>query len=246
MEERKPKSGRLAAFLLGLVLGVAATVFVPRYMEPFLPFTQREILAGFVTEKQFNADRLLLRIQTDRGLVLAVFIGDREKVDLLVEKGNEVELNVDDYQPFLENPVVSRVSVGTARQHSLETSAVEKEERSRTQVDRRSARENESATEWLAFGGTALEDNGAFALARPDGTQVLRIATENVQTGPDGVRVRVNASVELLESSFEPLPPSESPAEISGECEQGQLSCIAELFICSDPPRVLGSCAPSR
>ncbi len=244
MEERKPKSGRLASFLLGLVSGIAATVFVPRYAEPYLPFTQRQILTGLVTDKQIDTDRLLLRIRTDQGLVLAVFVSDREKVDLLVEKGNEVELKVDDYQPFLENPVVSRVNVGTASERSADNSA--EEEPSETYVDRRSAQEHESTIEWLAFGGTAREDDGTYVLAQPDGTQVLRLATENVQKGPDGVRVRVNASVELIDSRQEPLPPSEWPAELAGQCEQGQLSCIAGLFICFDEPRVLGSCPFSR
>ena len=246
MEEKKPKRGRLATFLFGLILGIAASVFGSRYLEPYLPFTQREPITGFVTDKQLDEDRLLLRLQTDEGLVLAVFVEDRERVDLLVERGNEVELKVDEYQPFLESPVVSRVNVGNARSYSKETSAGEKEEEIGAQVDRRRVGENESPMEWLRFGGTSREDSGNFVLSWPDGTQVLRIAKGDVLTGPDGIRVRVNASVELLESSFEALLPSQWPAELAGQCERGQLSCIAGLLICSEEPRVLGSCASGR
>ncbi len=105
---KKSRGARRAPwFLVGLVLGIAGTIAVPRYLGPYLPEAlrgNREILSGPVLGEERDGNRLLLTIDTEPGALIASFSRRVNEIALLVEVGDEVTIAVPDYEPFVENP----------------------------------------------------------------------------------------------------------------------------------------------
>ena len=108
--EEKPKArggGVFIALIVGVALGVAGTILLPRYLGDSLPGVLRgsqETVTGPVLGKQTEQDRLLLTVRADQGAVLATFRARVAEIDLLVAVGDTVTLGVSRYEPFVENP----------------------------------------------------------------------------------------------------------------------------------------------
>lgn len=108
---RAPRKG-LLVFAIGFVLGIAAVIIVRPFLSDNLPGAvggKRESVAGPVAAKQQQGDRLLLTINTRAGAILATFTRKVDEINLLVEQGDTVSLTISGYQPFLENPEITRV-----------------------------------------------------------------------------------------------------------------------------------------
>ena len=109
----KPKKKGLRtilAVLIGMAVGVSATILVPRLAGPYLPETfKRGNLNGRVLAKETETDWLLLKVSTEHGALLATFTQKVKEIDLLVENEDLVTLGVSRYQPFLENPDIEHV-----------------------------------------------------------------------------------------------------------------------------------------
>lgn len=117
METSQPKPAPrgthyLAVLVAGIALGVIGALALPSLLEPYLPQSlQRGTLAeGLVLEKSTEPNRLLLKIKTDRGVYLATFVEKRKEVGLLVDQGDTVVLLVSREGPFLEDPLIQRVT----------------------------------------------------------------------------------------------------------------------------------------
>ncbi|MDX1396074.1 MAG: hypothetical protein R3195_16950 [Gemmatimonadota bacterium] len=98
---------RLPWLVTGLVLGIAGTILVPRFLAPYLPavFGPRgERLTGPVLAEERDGDRLLLTLQTEPGALIASFTERVAEIALLVEPGDTVSILVDDYDPFVADP----------------------------------------------------------------------------------------------------------------------------------------------
>ena len=107
------KNTVLIALLAGFVAGVVVTLVLPSLARPYLPRSLRgEALPGVVRAKQREGDRLLLTVVTGPGTVLATFTEEVAGIDLLVQVGDSVSLEVTGYEPFLDNPEIGRVSKG--------------------------------------------------------------------------------------------------------------------------------------
>ena len=107
------KRGGLIIFLVGLVLGVLATVFAPRYLGDYLPGSiggRDANVTGVVTRKLAEDTRLLLTVVTDSGAVLATFTDRKAEIDLLVEEGDSVTFSLPAYSPFVDDPRLGRVA----------------------------------------------------------------------------------------------------------------------------------------
>ncbi len=110
---KRPK--RLLIFLVGLGVGVAGTLLVPRYVRPYLPDSLQgdsQIVEGPVDGKRLEGEdspRLLLTVRAEQGAVLATFTRRVAEIDLLVAEGDTVTLEVAEYRPFIENPEVRGV-----------------------------------------------------------------------------------------------------------------------------------------
>lgn len=109
--KRKRKSRFFPGLLFGLVLGWLGASLAPSSWQAFIPDAIRPggLVDGEVLEKSRENDRLLLKLTTERGMILATFHERQEEIDLLIEKGDTVTIRVERYQPFLEDPPIERV-----------------------------------------------------------------------------------------------------------------------------------------
>jgi hypothetical protein len=108
----KKRSGGLAWLLVGVVLGVLGTVFLPDVAGPYMPDVLRgddTEVNGVVEAKSTSEDRLLLTVGSDAGATLVTFTKDIPEIDLLVGVGDSVLLAVDEYKPFIEDARIRRV-----------------------------------------------------------------------------------------------------------------------------------------
>ena len=111
-DQTRPSRLWLAFLTIGVVIGVAATVAVPRLVAPRLPAGlagNEELLEGVVRSKQLETDRLLLTLPTQHGTLLATFTEDLADINLLVQEGDSVTLQVRRYEPFVRDPTITRV-----------------------------------------------------------------------------------------------------------------------------------------
>ena len=112
-------------FVVGFVLGIVAAIVARPFLGERLPEAvggKREAVAGPVAAKQMQDDRLLLTIVTPSGAILGTFKKKIEEINLLVETGDTVALTIPGYQPFLEDPEITRVAkpTGVTRRESSE------------------------------------------------------------------------------------------------------------------------------
>lgn len=110
---KKGGRGLLIAFLAGLLIGGVGTFVAQPLLGRRLPEAVRgkyETLQGPVTAKQMQGERLLLTVSTRAGAILATFRKQVEEINLLVEEGDTVALDVPGYQPFMQNPEIIRVA----------------------------------------------------------------------------------------------------------------------------------------
>ncbi len=98
--------------LVGIALGVVGTVVVPRIAHPYLPAALRgasHLVEAHVAGKRREPDRLLLKLETDRGSVLATFTKKVAEVDLLVDQGDLISIALPSDQAFVDDPAIERV-----------------------------------------------------------------------------------------------------------------------------------------
>lgn len=108
-----------ALFFIGVALGLSAPFLASRYALPYLPeFLQETVhpLAGTVTHKEREPDRLLMTVTTQNGTILATFQKHVPEIDLLVEEEDSVTLDVKQYEPFVTDPPILKV-----HKHARET-----------------------------------------------------------------------------------------------------------------------------
>ncbi len=102
------KGGRgLLIFLIGLAVGVAGALLLPRYLAPYLPAglgRGTETVEGPVLGKRMEGDRLLLTVRAEQGAALATFRERVSEIDLLVDVGDTITLGVARYEPFIDDP----------------------------------------------------------------------------------------------------------------------------------------------
>jgi hypothetical protein len=103
----------MTIFVLGVGLGVSSPMLLSRYVDPHLPpFLKKSIhpLEGSVTHKQRQENRLLITLTTQDGTILATFQHQVPEIDLLIEEQDRVTLDVRQYEPFVNDPPVLRVT----------------------------------------------------------------------------------------------------------------------------------------
>lgn len=109
--DSKRRSRFFLGFILGLLAGAIAAVVAPSWWQTLVPdaLFPGGSMEGVVLGKSREAGRLLLKLETGGGVLLATFTERVEEIDLLVEKGDHVTFRVAQYQPFLTNPRLDRV-----------------------------------------------------------------------------------------------------------------------------------------
>lgn len=151
---------RLTWFLGGLVLGIAGTIAVPRFLGPYLPDVltgEREVLSGPVLAEERDGERLLLTIDAEPGALIASFTQRVAEIAQLVDPGDVVTIAVPDYEPFVEDPDFEGVKKGAGRP-SIEESGIEGDAM------------EESGIEGDAAEGEVLEGDAPAGVGEPDTT----------------------------------------------------------------------------
>ena len=110
-QEPKRRSRFFPGFFLGLIAGAIGVVVAPSWWQSLLPeaLFPGGSMESVVLGKSQEEGRLLLKLETDGGVLLATFTERVEEIDLLVEEGARVTLGVAQYQPFLTDPRLDRV-----------------------------------------------------------------------------------------------------------------------------------------
>jgi hypothetical protein len=110
-QEPKRRSRFFPGFLFGFIAGLLAVVVAPSWWQSLIPDVMFPggSMEGVVLGKSREEGRLLLKLETEGGVLLATFTERVEEIDLLVEKGDHVTLRVAQYQPFLTDPRLERV-----------------------------------------------------------------------------------------------------------------------------------------
>ncbi len=124
----KTRGRGFLVFLIGVALGVAGTVFLPDLLAPYLPQSLRgseEAVAGLVTAKERQDDKLLLTVDSPSGAVLATFSKKVAEISLLVDEGDSVTLAVRLAEPFVNDPTIRQVQKARRRQSSAPSPPVE-------------------------------------------------------------------------------------------------------------------------
>lgn len=109
--ERKRKSRFFPGVVVGFVLGGMTVLLAPGWLDALIPENLRpgNAIEGRVLDKSTESGRLLLKVETDQGVLLATFTDRQEEIDLLVEPNDRLALRLTRYEPFLENPRIERV-----------------------------------------------------------------------------------------------------------------------------------------
>src|SRR5215510_12284429 len=97
--------------LVGIGVGVAGVRLLPPVAGAYLPalLAHAPLVEGRVVKKQREPDRVLFKVQTEHGPVLATFTRKVAEIDLLVEPGDVLVLRLPPDQTFVDDPVMERV-----------------------------------------------------------------------------------------------------------------------------------------
>lgn len=135
MDNREKRKSRFfLGFVIGFMLGALGLAVAPQWWRSYVPeaFFPGGVVHGVVAEKSTDSKRLLLKLETSDGVLLATFTERLEEIDLLVEDGDEVSLRLPRYEPFVTDPRLERVrkperkeEAGTEDAEPVEPSPVE-------------------------------------------------------------------------------------------------------------------------
>jgi hypothetical protein len=106
------KPSRIPHFVFGLILGILCTIYLPKYVQPYLPESMagnETVLRGTVIVKEKKGETLLLTVSTPEGALLAIFKRKTGDIDLLIKEKDEVQFTLPNYTPFIDDPKIIRV-----------------------------------------------------------------------------------------------------------------------------------------
>jgi hypothetical protein len=106
-------------FIIGIVLGVVGTLKAPELIQPYLPsvlHSKTITLEGEVVKKETSQGMLIMTLNTNKGALLAKFRKKAGEIEILVNKGDIVEIALRKYEPFVQDPSIKRVKKGVTQQ----------------------------------------------------------------------------------------------------------------------------------
>lgn len=102
----------IGIFLVGAVVGAGVANKGSRLITTYLPKSVSapgERIEGLVVRKQRDGNRLLVKVSTPQGPMLATFTEKVADLDVLLDGGDTVTLLTHGYATFVEDPVLERV-----------------------------------------------------------------------------------------------------------------------------------------
>ena len=106
------KSSGMVPFVIGLVLGILGTIYLPGYVRPYIPgwaMGNTTVVKGTVAAKQKKENALLLTVNTPEGALLATFTRKVDEINLLIHEKDAIEFTLSKYMPFIDDPKIIRV-----------------------------------------------------------------------------------------------------------------------------------------
>jgi len=106
----KPSS--MVLLIVGLVLGIVGTIFLPGYVRPYIPewaTGKATVVKGTVVAKQKKENALLLTVNTADGALLATFTKKVDEISLLVNEKDVIEFTLPKYAPLIDDPKIVRI-----------------------------------------------------------------------------------------------------------------------------------------
>lgn len=103
---------RIVPLIVGLLLGVLGTVYLPCYVRPYLPdwaTGSGPVVKGTVMAKQKKENTLLLTVNTADGALTATFTKKVDEISLLVNETDVIELTLPKYAPLIDDPKIVRI-----------------------------------------------------------------------------------------------------------------------------------------
>ena len=118
----------IATLLIGIVLGIGVATRGPAFVAPYLPKTVSGASArivGQVVRKQRDGNRLLVKVDTAQGPLLAIFTQKVADLDVLLDPGDTVTLVTSaGYETFVNDPTLDSLkSPGRAEPTPAQTPA---------------------------------------------------------------------------------------------------------------------------
>src|SRR5438445_2970876 len=99
--------------LIGIALGIGAATRGPAFVAPYLPKSvngARTRIVGQVVRKQRDGNRLLVKVDTAQGPMLAIFTQKVADLDVLLDPGDTVTLvTTAGYETFINDPTFEGV-----------------------------------------------------------------------------------------------------------------------------------------
>ena len=111
----------VGTFLVGAVVGATLMSKGSGLITPYLRTTVNapaERLEGQVVRKQREGNRLLVKVSTPQGPMLATFTEKVADLDVLLDSGDTVTLRAHGYATFVQDPVLERVKEPARTQSS--------------------------------------------------------------------------------------------------------------------------------
>ncbi|NTW59181.1 MAG: hypothetical protein HGB21_03815 [Nitrospirae bacterium] len=106
------KPSRMSPFILGLILGIVGTIFLPGYVRPYIPqwaMGKATVVKGTIVAKQKKEHALLLTVNTADGALLATFTKKVDEISLLVSEKDVIEFTLPKYAPLIDDPKIMRI-----------------------------------------------------------------------------------------------------------------------------------------
>jgi hypothetical protein len=106
------KSSGMVPFVIGLVLGILGTIYLPGYVRPYIPgwaMGNTTVVKGTVAAKQKKENTLLLTVNTSEGALLATFTRKVDEISLLVNEKDAIEFTLAKYSPLIDDPRIIRI-----------------------------------------------------------------------------------------------------------------------------------------
>jgi hypothetical protein len=106
----KPSS--MVPLIVGLVLGIVGTIFLPGYVRPYIPewaMGKATVVKGTIVAKQKKEHSLLLTVNTADGALLATFTKKVDEISLLVNEKDVIEFTLPKYAPLIDDPKIVRI-----------------------------------------------------------------------------------------------------------------------------------------
>lgn len=99
--------------ILGIAAGIAATLYGPGALKPYLPKglvkDTAKTVDATVIDKRKEDGVLLLTVDSEQGAMLITFNAKVSEIDLLVKKGYIITIGLKKYEPFITNPAIKKV-----------------------------------------------------------------------------------------------------------------------------------------